>query len=194
MREGQGPDPVEVDESYIGRKRKNMSLSKRKELRKAEAGRGAAGMIAVVGAKDRTINMVPAQAVNSTDRDMLQGFVADTAAPGATIYTDEHGSYRGMPFHRETVRHSAGEYIRGHAGVNGMESFWSMLKRGYQGTFHHFSEKHTGRYVVEFAGRYKMRNRDTLDQMSEIVEGMIDKRLKYRDLIADNRMESGARG
>ena len=49
---------------------------------------------------------------------------------------------------------------------------------------HHFSEKHTGRYVAEFAGRHNIRNRDTLDQMTEIVDGMINKRLKYRDLVA----------
>ena len=183
------PGPVEVDETYLGGKRKNMSLSKRKELRTTGIGRGATGKVAVVGAKDRTINFVVAQPVVSTDSDTLQGFIADTAAPGATVYTDEHGAYRGMPFKHETVRHSTGEYIRGQAGINGMESFWSMLKRGYQGTFHHFSEKHTGRYVAEFAGRHNMRNRDTLDQMSEIVEGMIDKRLKYRELVADNGTE-----
>ena len=66
-----------------------------------------------------------------------------------------------------------------------MESFWSMLKRGYQGTFHYFSEKHTDRYVTEFAGRHNDREADTLDQMVHIVRGFNGKRLRYRDLIAD---------
>ena len=86
------------------------------------------------------------------DKATLQGFVAARTAPGATVYTDEHGSYRGMPFRHETVKHSVGEYVSGQAHVNGMESFWSLLKRGYHGTFHHVSEKHLGRYVREFAG------------------------------------------
>ena len=60
-----------------------------------------------------------------------------------------------------------------------------MLKRGYQGTFHHFSEKHTGRYVAEFAGRHNVRNADTVDQMESMVEGMIGQRLLYRELVAD---------
>ncbi len=174
------PGPVEVDETYIGGKRKNMPLKKRKAMK----GRGAVGKTAVVGAKDRTINVVSAVPVRGTDKPSLQRFIADRAAPGSTVYTDEHASYEGMPFEHEAVNHSVGEYVRGQAHTNGMESFWSMLKRGYHGTFHHFSEKHTGRYVEEFAGRHNMRNRDTLDQMGEIVEGMIDKRLKYRDLTA----------
>ena len=172
--------PVEVDETYIGGKRKNMPNRKRKEL----TGRGSVGKTTVVGAKDRATGTVVAEKVESTDRPTLQGFVKEHAAPGATVYTDEATAYKGMPFEHEAVRHSAGEYIRGQAGINGMESFWSMLKRGYQGTFHHFSEKHTGRYVAEFAGRHNIRNRDTLDQMQEIVEGMVGQRLRYPDLIS----------
>ncbi len=175
--------PVEVDETYMGGKRKNMSNAQRRALK--GTGRGAVGKTAVVGAKDRATNTVVAQKVTNTDRPTLQGFVAGYAVPGATVYTDEAKAYKGMPFEHETVRHSAGEYIRGQAGINGMESFWAMLKRGYQGTFHHFSEKHTGRYVAEFAGRHNIRNRDTLDQMTEIVDGMINKRLRYRELIAN---------
>ena len=68
------------------------------------------------------------------------------------------------------------------AHTNGLESFWSMVKRGYIGTFHHFSAKHLQRYVYEHSGWHNMRNSDTLDQMAEIMDGMIDKRLKYRDL------------
>ena len=49
---------------------------------------------------------------------------------GATIYTDEHGAYRGLPFEHKTVKHSAGEYVNGMAHTNGIESFWALLKRG----------------------------------------------------------------
>ena len=100
------------------------------------------------------------------------------------MYTDEASAYRGMPFEHEAVNHSMGEYMRGDAGTQGIESFWSMLKRGYQGTFHHFSEKHTDRYVAEFAGRHNMREANTADQMGIVAADMVGKRLRYRDLTA----------
>ena len=80
------------------------------------------------------------------------------------------------------------------ATTNGMESFWSMLKRGYQGIYHKMSEKHLDRYVQEFAGRHNVRDADTIEQMAGVVAGMAGKRLRYRELIADNGLESGARG
>ena len=89
-----------------------------------------------------------------------------------------------MPFDHEAVNHSHGKYVRGDASVNGMEAFWSMFKRGYQGTYHHLSGKHLDRYVREFAGRNNMRDLDTVDQMSSLARGMVGKRLMYRDLIA----------
>ncbi len=172
--------PVEVDETYIGGKRKNMSRSKRKGL----TGRGTAGKSAVIGIKDSGSNRVTARKIEATDAETLQGFVADHAAPGATVYTDEASAYKGMPFDHEAVNHSVGEYVRGQAHTNGIESFWSMLKRGYQGTFHHFSEKHLDRYVNEFAGRHNTRDADTTDMMRSVVSKMAGKRLRYKDLVS----------
>ncbi len=172
--------PVEADETYLGGKRKNMPKAKRAAM----TGRGAVGKTIVAGAKDRDTNRVAARSVDATDRPTLQGFVGDHAAPGATVYTDEASAYKGMPFDHEAVTHSVGEYVRGQAHVNGMESFWSMLKRGYQGTFHHFSEKHTDRYVAEFSGRHNMRDADTVDQMGIVARQAVGKRLKYDDLTA----------
>ena len=70
------------------------------------------------------------------------------------------------------------------AHTNGVESFWSLLKRGYHGTYHHMSEKHLGRYVGEFKGRHNDRPANTIDQIGRIVSGMEGKRLRYRDLVA----------
>ena len=70
------------------------------------------------------------------------------------------------------------------AHTNGVESFWSMLKRGYQGTFHHFSEKHLDRYVTEFAGRHNDREADTINMMGNMAQGMVGKRLTYRALVS----------
>ena len=117
--------PVEVDETYFGGKRKNMSNAKRKTLE----GRGAVGKTAVIGAKDRDTNKVSARVVDSTDRQTLQGFVRTNAKKGAKVYTDDAAAYQGMKnVEHETVKHSVSEYVRGKPHTNGIESFWAMLK------------------------------------------------------------------
>ena len=98
-----------------------------------------------------------------------------------------------MPLDHEAVRHSVGEYVRGEAHTNGIESFWSMLKRAYVGTFHKIGPKHAQRCVSEFSARHNMRQRDTIEQMISVVRSMTGRRLRYSDLIADNGLASGAR-
>ena len=186
--------PVEVDETYMGGKRANMSNAKRKQLADEGAGRGAVGKVAVVGIKDRETKQVRAQVVEHTDKPTLQGFVIDHTAPDATVYTDEASAYEGLPMAHDAVKHSIKEFVRGQVHTNGMESFWSMLKRGYIGVYHKMSPKHLDRYVTEFEGRHNARENDTIDQMGGIVDDMGGKRLRYRDLIKPNGLPSGARG
>ena len=112
---------------------------------------------------------------------------------GATVYTDDAAAYDSLPFKHETVKHSVSEYVRGKAHTNGVESFWSMLKRAHEGTFHKISPKHLNRYVQEFAGKHNVRDADTLAQMTVLVAGLVGKRLMYCDLIANNGLASGAR-
>ena len=181
--------PVEVDETYFGGKRKNMSKSKRKEL----DGRGVVGKTAVVGAKDRATKQVSAKVVESTDADTLQGFVKRHAAPGAKVYTDDATAYESLPFNHATVKHSLSEYVKGDVHTNGIESLWSMLKRAHKGTFHKLSPKHLDRYIQEFAGRHNFRELDTIDQMGVVARNMAQKALRYKQLIADNGLPSGAR-
>ena len=155
--------PVEVDETYIG------GLEKNKHAKdKLKAGRGPVGKTAVVGAKDRETNRVSARVIDTVDGATLNRFVDGHTVPDAYVYTDGSTAYKGRKNH-EAVAHSAGEYVRYLAGAtvhtNGVESFWSMLKRAHKGTFHRLSPKHLQRYVDEFCGRHNVREMDTIDQM-----------------------------
>ena len=171
--------PLEVDETYVGGKLRNMHGKERRAARnKPDLGKAI-----VVGARDRATGAVQGQAIESADNRTLYSFVYTHAAPGATVYTDEAKAYQSLPNH-ETICHGRGEYVDGDCHTNGIESFWSMLKRGYHGTYHHMSAKHLDRYVTEFSGRHNSREADTADQMARMAKAMEGKRLTYRALIA----------
>ena len=83
--------------------------------------------------------------------------------------------------------------MRGQASTNGVESFWALLKRAHQGTFHKISPKHLNRYVQEFAGKHNVRELGTLAQMRDTAARMVGHNLLYRDLIVGNGLSSGTR-
>ena len=171
--------PVEVDEAFFGGKRHNMHARRRAALK----GRGPVEMATVIAAKDRATNRIRAVVVEKRDKATVHPFVESSRKPGAKVYTDDYSSYKGLENH-EAVKHSVGEYVDGMAHTNGVESFWSMMKRGYHGTFHHVSWKHLQRYVNEFAGRHNIRDLDTIEQMAHVAAGMVGRRLLYRELVA----------
>lgn len=192
MEESDGDSPllgaVEVDETYVGGKSRNMHA---RDRWKAKGNRNKA---IVIGAKNRATKKVVARTIPNVGADSIGDFLCETVEEESTLYTDQNRSYaHHVAYHADydhlSVNHSIGEYVNGMAHTNGIESFWSVLKRGYMGTYHRMSRKHLDRYVAEFAGRHNDRLSDTLAQMEAIARGMDGKRLRYEDLVDDDNAE-----
>lgn len=108
---------------------------------------------------------------------------------GSQLYTDEFGAYNdldGLFYRHSTVNHSAGEFVRGSAHTNSIESVWAVLKRGLHGVYHHASAKHLSRYVDEFTFRLNEGNvaRHSLERLASFVDRVAGKRITYAEVIA----------
>lgn len=172
--------PLEADETSLGGLAKNMHGKRRRKM----AEEGWPNKTKIVGIRDRKTGHIRAKVVTqqAEDEDFIPDYVARAGAPDAVLYTDEGSAYRRLKKLHETVTHGAKEYVRGDVHINSLESFWSLLKRGYVGTFHKMSPEHVHRYLAEFVGRNNVRRLDTIDQMGAIVRGMEGRRLKWKDL------------
>ena len=182
--------PVEADETYVGGKYSNMHISKKPRM----VGAGAQDKTPIVAVKSRKTKKMKAEVTKPVSGITLRRMVEGAVKEGSTVYTDQNAGYKGLAkknYKHESVNHSVGEYIKDRAHTNGVESFWSMLKRGYVGVYHQMSEKHLQRYVDEYVGRHNGRQERTMEQISGVVQSMLGKRLKYRELteekVIDNR-------
>ncbi len=186
-----GGSIVEADETYVGGKEKTRHRSKRKGIS------GSAGKEMVFSLVDRESGKVRSHHLPSVSADNLRPILqAQLNTAKTRLMTDGEGQYRilaPMFQSHEVVNHSGGEYVRGDVTTNTVEGFFSILKRGIIGTFHHVSPQHLQRYCAEFDFRYNNRETkekinghwvktglDDTERAEALLLGVKGKRLTYR--------------
>lgn len=183
---GSGSAPVEVDETFIGGVAKNMHSARRNALR---AGLKAEHKTAVMGMLDRNSRQVRAKVVPNVRRETLQNEILNQIEHKSTVYTDGSPAYdllAAREYIHETVTHIE-EYVRGEVHTQGIENFWSLLKRGLKGTYVAVEPFHLDRYVAEQVFRFNMRaTKDNplndADRFDFAMTQLAGKRLTYAEL------------
>ena len=186
-----GPEggPVEVDETFVGAKPQKMHRERRLKMQTALKGSGNDGKTIVMGMLERGSRKVRAQVVPNVQRETLQTAILNEIEKGSTVYTDGYPSYdrlASQDYIHATVNHIE-EYVRGEVHTQGIENFWSLLKRGLSGTYIAVEPFHLDRYVVEQVFRYN--NRATKDDPLQdsdrfmlALSQIAGKRLTYAEL------------
>jgi len=176
MKMGGSGGAVEVDETYIGGKARNMHRDRRERM---IDGRGTAGKVAVLGLLQRH-----GKGKHKVRLATVQPIIRKNVKAGSEVYTDSHSGYDGLSdeYFHEFVNH-AETYARGKVHTNGLENFWSLLKRGLRGTYVSVEPFHLFRYLDEQAFRYNNRKEmNDADRFNEIVKRVTGKRVTYDKL------------
>lgn len=179
---GSGPDSeVEVDETYIGGKARNMHASRRRKL----TGRVQDDKVTVMGFMERG-GKVRTQIVRDRLKTSLQPEIRRHVQAGAALYTDAHGAYSGLDaeYQHQIVDHAV-KYVDGRVSTNTLENFWSLLKRGLHGTYVSVEPFHLFRYLDEQMFRFNNRKYMNDSQRFKLAMGQVSgKRLTYAELTA----------
>jgi len=175
--------PVEVDETFIGGKVKNMSKKRRKAFRGA-GGWPSSGKAIIAGVLERG-GHVRANIIPDVTGESVKGNIRREVAPGAKVFTDGGSAYFGIEkeYDHEAVNHAIEQYVRGEVHVNGMENFWSLLKRGLHGTYINVEPFHLVRYLDEQIFRYNSRKTNDAGRFVRMLSKLAGKRLTYAALI-----------
>jgi len=176
---------VEADETFIGGLARNMHKHKRAEK---ITSRGASGKAIVFGLLSRKTKKVRVKHVTDRQRVTLHSEIKANVAPGSSLYTDDWFPYRQLEgFEHDFVNH-AEQYVNGAVHTNGMENFWSLLKRAIKGTYVSVEPFHLFRYLDEQAFRYNERKNEEGDfgRFETIAKNIGGKRLTYKHLIAQD--------
>ena len=168
---------VEVDETFIGGLARNMHESKRKHL-----GTGGAGKVAVMGLLERH-GEVRTMVVSNTKRKTLEAQVNNHIEPGSIVYSDGLASYDNLAqkYIHSVINH-AEKYVDGQIHVNGVENFWSLLKRAIKGTYVSVEPFHLFRYLDEQTFRFNSRHGNDSERFEKVTERISGKRLTYAEL------------
>jgi transposase-like protein len=176
---------VEADESFIGGLAKNMHEKRRKHI-----GTGGAGKTAVLGILRRkngkSGSKVRAKAVPNVRAATLKSEIRENVEPGSHLYTDAWASYRGLgqDYQHEVIDHAV-EYVHGAVHTNGIENFWSLLKRTIKGTYVSVEPYHLGRYLDEQAFRFNEREDNDAGRFKSVLSSVSGRRLTYKELIGN---------
>jgi transposase-like protein len=174
---------VEIDESYLGGKESNKHKSIRQATKKASGVKRTNNKVPVLGILERN-GKVYAVPVKNAKLGTIYPIITDKVDLGATIYTDELPAYKFLKNDctHNFVNHSADEYIRVEVHTQNIDNFWSLLKRGIYGIYHHTSPQHLHRYVNEFVYRYN--NRKMTDgSRFDVYLANATKKITYPELI-----------
>ena len=170
---------VEADETFIGGKARNMHADKR-----GRVGTGAVGKVAVMGLLERNSpdkhSRVKLRVVRNVRRPQLQKEIKKQVIAGAEVFTDSLRSYSGLEkeYVHNVIDH-AECYAKGHVHTNGLENFWSLLKRGIKGTYVSIEPFHLFRYLDEQAFRFNERKDNDAGRFIKAARGIIGKGLRY---------------